>query len=81
VEKTDNSGSLGPESTGLTVRACDPGDVSPQPTDDAPTLRSEAYHITVDDGRDSFCALSIESPENDDAWLMSDTVYALNEMR
>ncbi|WP_262175861.1 hypothetical protein [Haloarcula laminariae] len=44
-------------------------------------LESEAYHITVDDGADSFCALSIESPENDQAWLISDTVTALESMR
>ena len=55
--------------------------VSPQPTDDAPKLESEAYHITVDGGRDSFCALSIESPDNADAWLISDTVRSIEEMR
>jgi hypothetical protein len=56
--------------------------VPPQPTDDpGDDLRSEAYHITVDGGRDSFCALSIECPENDDAWLISDTVRAVEEMR
>jgi hypothetical protein len=46
-----------------------------------PALRSEAYHITVDDGADSFCALSIESETNDQAWLISDTVVALEAMR
>lgn len=57
--------------------------MSPQPTDGGPSddLRSEAYHITVDDGRESFCALSIECPENADAWLISDTVHAVKEMR
>jgi len=57
--------------------------VPPQPADTAPAddLHSEAYHITVDDGRDSFCALSIESPENERAWLISDTVCALEQMR
>jgi hypothetical protein len=56
-------------------------DVSPQPADHAPELRSEAYHITVDDGRDSFCALSIECPGNADAWLISDTVRSTESMR
>jgi len=57
--------------------------VSPQPADNSPreTLESEAYHITVDDGADSFCALSIESPDNDHAWLISDTVTSLESMR
>ena len=55
----------------------------PQPHDTPPIaeLQSEAYHITVDDGADSFCALSIESPENDQAWLISDTVTSLDSMR
>lgn len=54
-----------------------------QPADTAPIeqLRSEAYHITVDGGRESFCALSIESPDNDAAWLISDTVRSLESMR
>jgi len=57
--------------------------VSSQPADDpySAELKSEAYHITVDDGSDSFCALSLESPENDQAWLISDTVTALESMR
>jgi len=57
--------------------------VPSQPPDTPPTaeLQSEAYHITVDDGADSFCALSIESPENEQAWLISDTVTALESMR
>jgi len=54
--------------------------VPSQPVDTA-ELRSEAYHITVDGGADSFCALSIESPENDQAWLISDTVTDLESMR
>jgi hypothetical protein len=45
------------------------------------TLTSRGFHITVDDGRDSFYAISIEDPENDDAWLMSDTAHALEGMR
>jgi len=57
--------------------------VPSQPPDTPLTaeLRSEAYHITVDGGRDSFCALSIESPDNDQAWLISDTVVSLEERR
>lgn len=46
-----------------------------------PTLTSQGYHITVDDGRDSFYAISIEDPDADDAYVMSDTVYSLDEMR
>jgi len=46
-----------------------------------PTLTSRGYHITVDDGRDSFYAISIEDPDADDAYVMSDTVYSLDEMR
>jgi len=45
------------------------------------SLTSEAYHITVDGGRDSFYALSIEREDSDTAWLMSDTVRSLAEMR
>ncbi|WP_187432906.1 hypothetical protein [Natronococcus pandeyae] len=44
-------------------------------------LHSRSYRITVDDGRDSFFALSIEDAANDEAWLMSDTVLALGNMR
>ena len=44
-------------------------------------LTSRGYHITVDDGRDSFYALCIEEPEREEAWLMSDTVRELTEMR
>ncbi|MFC4542357.1 hypothetical protein ACFO5R_10505 [Halosolutus amylolyticus] len=50
-------------------------------TDGGEQLRSRGYHITVDDGRDSFFALSIERADSDTAWLMSDTVLALDEMR
>ena len=48
---------------------------------DGPALTSRGYHITVDDGRDSFYAISIEDPDVDDAYVMSDTVYSLDEMR
>ncbi|WP_435195991.1 hypothetical protein [Natronomonas sp. EA1] len=46
-----------------------------------PALTSEAYRITVDEGRETFYALSIEEVGNDEAWLMSDTVCALAEYR
>lgn len=44
-------------------------------------LASQGYEITVDEGRDSFFALQIEDPDHDEAWLLSDTVHALEEMR
>ncbi|WP_436923389.1 hypothetical protein [Halosimplex amylolyticum] len=44
-------------------------------------LTTDAYHVTVDDGRDSFFALSIEREDSETAWLMSDTVVSLSEMR
>lgn len=53
-------------------------------SDDSATpgpLTTDAYHVTVDDGRDSFFALSIEREDSETAWLMSDTVVALDEMR
>ncbi len=53
----------------------------PNGTGDTDRLESRGYHITVDDGRDSFFALSIERADSDTAWLMSDTVYTLDEMR
>jgi hypothetical protein len=53
----------------------------PNPPERSNALHSESYRITVDDGRESFFALSIEDATNDDAWLMSDTVLALDEMR
>lgn len=54
-----------------------------EPTPSAPDeeLTSHGYHITVDDGRESFFALSIEDEDREDAWLMSDTVRSLDEMR
>jgi len=48
---------------------------------DTPLLTSRGYHITVDEGRDSFYAISIEDPKSEDAWIMSDTVRSLDEMR
>lgn len=56
---------------------------SPTPTqssDDEP-LETDGYQITVDDGRESFFALSLECPTNDRAWLMSDVVCSLDQMR
>jgi hypothetical protein len=50
----------------------------PQPL---PTLTSEAYRITVDDGRESFFALSLEEPDNDAGWIISDTVCSLDALR
>ena len=46
-----------------------------------PELESRSYRITVDDGRESFFALSIEDAANEEAWLMSDTVVALENIR
>lgn len=45
------------------------------------SLRSNGYRISTDDGDDSFFALCIEDPDNEEAWLMSDTVRALGETR
>lgn len=50
-------------------------------TDETDDLVGRGYRITVDDGRESFFALSIEEPDSDTAWLMSDTVRELGEMR
>lgn len=44
-------------------------------------LTSRGYRITVDDGRETFYAISIEEPDTEDAWIMSDTVRSLSEMR
>ncbi|MFB6211566.1 MAG: hypothetical protein ABEI76_08515 [Halobacteriales archaeon] len=55
---------------------------SPQP--DATrlsSLRSRAYRIHLDDRRESFCALCIEDENTENAWLMSDTVRALDNYR
>jgi hypothetical protein len=56
-----------------------PADTTPPSR--AGRLQSRGYRITVDDGRDSFFALSIEDAANEDAWLMSDTVLELDAMR
>lgn len=44
-------------------------------------MRSRAYRITVDDGRDSFFALSIEQEGAEASWLISDTVCSLENLR
>lgn len=44
-------------------------------------LRSRAFEITVDGGRETFRALSIEHADCETEWIMSDTVYALDNMR
>jgi hypothetical protein len=45
------------------------------------SLTSSGYHVSVDDGRDSFYALCIEDPDDEDRWLISDTVCSLRELR
>jgi hypothetical protein len=55
--------------------------VTTDATDAGPApITSRAYHITLDD-RDSFFALSIEREGSETAYLMSDTVRSLDEMR
>ena len=49
--------------------------------DEASALTTRGYEITVDGGRDTFFALSIEEPDNEAAWIMSDTVCSLDAMR
>lgn len=58
------------------VTACEPTE-----GDEGASLTSSAYRITVDGGRDSFYALCIEEPTRETAWLMSDTVRSLDELR
>ncbi|WP_226481566.1 hypothetical protein [Natrinema amylolyticum] len=50
-------------------------------TDEGRTLTSRGYRITVDDGRDSFFAICLEEPDSETAWIMSDTVRTLDDMR
>ncbi|MDF9746469.1 hypothetical protein [Natrinema salsiterrestre] len=50
-------------------------------SDEGQTLSSRGYRITVDDGRDSFFAISLEDPDNEAAWIMSDTVRTLDDVR
>lgn len=55
--------------------------MKPETQDRPGALTSRAYRITVDEGRDSFFALSIEQEDSEDAWLMSDTVESLANSR
>lgn len=55
-----------------------PSDATPP---GGPALTSRGYRITVDDGRESFYALSIEDPATEESWLMSDTAVDLDAMR
>ena len=48
---------------------------------DGASLTSSGYRISVDEGRDSFYALCIEDPDEEDRWLMSDTVRSLQDAR
>jgi len=54
---------------------------TPGPVRGSTALDSNGYRISVDDGRESFFALSIEDPDHEARWLMSDTVRSLREMR
>ncbi|MEF8791768.1 MAG: hypothetical protein V5A61_16695 [Haloarculaceae archaeon] len=58
------------------MTACEPPE-----EDEEASITSSAYRITVDGGRDSFYALCIEDPSRETAWLMSDTVRSLDELR
>lgn len=58
------------------MTACEPTE-----GDEGTSITSSAYRITVDEGRDSFFALCIENPTRETAWLMSDTVSSLEELR
>ncbi len=55
---------------------------APKPSfDEDSGLASSGYRITVDNGRDSFFAICIEEPDTETAWIMSDTVRSLENMR
>lgn len=58
------------------MTACEPTE-----GDEGASITSSAYRITVDEGRDSFFALCIEDVSRETAWLMSDTVRSLDELR
>ena len=51
------------------------------PSPNGEPLASRGYQISVDGGRDSFFALQIEDPDEEDAWILSDTVRSLDDMR
>ncbi|MFC4249097.1 hypothetical protein ACFOZ7_19560 [Natribaculum luteum] len=50
-------------------------------SEDGEALISRGYRITVDEGRDSFFAICLEEPGSETAWIMSDTVRTLEDMR
>ena len=50
-------------------------------SDDRPALTSRGYRITVDGGRSTFYAIRIGEPDSDTAWIMSDTVRSLDDVR
>ena len=54
---------------------------TPDVSRDGASLTSSGYRISVDEGRDSFYALCIEDPDEEDRWLMSDTVRSLQDAR
>lgn len=56
-------------------------DSTPKSVPDGAGLTSSGYRISVDEGRDSFYALCIEDPDDDERWLMSDTVRSLQDAR
>lgn len=49
--------------------------------DEGRALTSRGFRITVDGGRDSFYAICIEEPGSETAWIMSDTVRALDDVQ
>lgn len=51
------------------------------PADRHVPLSGIAYRITLDDGRETFDALEICDDRCPEAYLMSDTVYSLEQMR
>lgn len=59
----------------------DVSDSTPETVHEGDSLTSSGYHISVDEGRDSFYALCIEDPDDEDRWLMSDTVRSLRDLR
>lgn len=56
-------------------------DSTPETVREGDSLTSSGYRISVDEGRDSFYALCIEDPDDEDRWLMSDTVRSLRDLR
>ena len=56
-------------------------DSTPEVVREDDVLTSSGYRISVDEERDSFFALCIEDPDDDDRWLMSDTVRSLRDLR